>query len=314
MRFVSYADGRPAVVFGKELLDISAATRLVPGIGPVPDSVRGIICKPDCLAEVKRAVSWIEANKEVQDELRVQGALTAMSSDDLGAPLPDPGIIIAAGMNYRDHLEEMGAEPPEHPYTFTKARSSLTGTGPILLPTDHDQMVDWEAELAVVIGRTCHRVSPQEVENYIFGYMCANDVSARDWVDVALGTPGTMKPVTNWSLNLLGKQYPTFCPIGPALVTADEIDRPAALDISCRVNGVVMQKSNTADMVFSTAELISFVSQWYCLEPADIILTGTMAGVGVGRNPRIFLRDGDTVEVEIERIGTLRNIIARGEA
>ena len=170
-------------------------------------------------------------------------------------------------------------------------------------------MVDWEAELAVVIGKTCHKVTADKALDHVFGYTAANDLSARDWVQQTFDSKTHMDAINSWCINLLGKQFPTFCPLGPGLVTKSEIQDPTALQIKCRVNGEVMQSSHTSKMLFSVAQVISYVSKFYSLNPGDVILTGTMSGVGYGRNPKIFLKSGDVVEVEIEKIGILRNIV-----
>ena len=171
-------------------------------------------------------------------------------------------------------------------------------------------MVDWEAELVVVIGKSCHNATPDTALDYVFGYMAANDLSARDWVQQTFDSKSHMDAINNWCINLLGKQFPTFCPLGPCLVTKSEITDPTALKIECRVNGKIMQSSHTSKMLFSVAQVISYVSKFYALNPGDAILTGTMAGVGYGRSPKIFLKSGDIIEVEIEKIGILRNIVS----
>jgi 2-keto-4-pentenoate hydratase/2-oxohepta-3-ene-1,7-dioic acid hydratase in catechol pathway len=173
-------------------------------------------------------------------------------------------------------------------------------------------MVDWEAELVVVIGRSCHQASEAEAAECIGGYMIANDVSARNWSAAVRQQTGIMGPIYAWEMNLLGKQFPTFCPLGPALVTRDEISDPANLAITTRINGEIMQSSNTSEMIFSPAFLISHYSRFYRFQPGDIILTGTPAGVGAGRNPKRFLAAGEVVEITIDQIGTIRNPVQMG--
>lgn len=215
----------------------------------------------------------------------------------LGPPIPDPDKIICLGLNYRSHAEEAGLSVPKVPLLFAKYRNTLTGpTSPIVLSSLSDE-TDYEAELAVVIGKRCKDVPVADALGCVAGYMALNDVSARD-LQMRTG---------QW---LSGKTLDTFAPCGPALVL-NEIRDPQALDISTRVNGQTLQHSNTRLMIFSVAETIAYISQLLTLEPGDIIATGTPEGVGFKRNPPIFLREGDVVEVEIEGIGTLRNPVVR---
>lgn len=232
-------------------------------------------------------------------------AFTAGSADEvelpleavrLLAPITAPGKIVCIGLNYRDHAAEAGMPIPEEPVLFAKFANSVIGPGaPIVVPRVA-RRVDYEAELGVVIGRRARRVGPEEALEHVAGYLCANDVSARD-----------LQPKTGqWTR---GKAVDTFLPIGPWLITADEIPDPQALAIRCIVSGEVLQDSNTGEMVFGVADLVSFISQTMTLEPGDLVVTGTPAGVGFVRDPRRWLTPGDTVTVEIERIGSLTNSI-----
>jgi len=215
----------------------------------------------------------------------------------LGPPIPDPDKIICLGLNYLSHAEEAGFKPPEVPILFAKYRNALTGpTSPICLPSLSEE-IDYEGELAVVIGRQCKDVPEKNALDYAAGYMAFHDVSARD-LQFRSG---------QW---LSGKALDTFAPCGPALVVS-EIGDPQNLNISTRVNGKPVQQSNTRHMIFSVAMTISYISRLMTLEPGDIIATGTPEGVGFKRTPAIFLRHGDVVEVEIEKIGTLRNPVVR---
>lgn len=214
------------------------------------------------------------------------------------API-DPVEIYCIGLNYRAHAAETGADIPINPVLFMKPRTTVADPGmPIRLPTacEHGPEVDYEAELAVVIGRTAHNVAVENALDHVFAYTCANDVSARRWQKHGGGG--------QW---LRGKSFDTFCPLGPFLVTADEIPDPQNLPISARLNGTTMQSSNTGDMIFPVAELIAFISRDTTLLPGTVILTGTPEGVGFTRRPPIFLADGDEVEIEISGIGTLSN-------
>jgi 2-keto-4-pentenoate hydratase/2-oxohepta-3-ene-1,7-dioic acid hydratase in catechol pathway len=209
-------------------------------------------------------------------------------------PIERPGKIICVGLNYRAHAEEQGAKLPEQPVLFAKWATALTGPHlPIVLPPV-SQKVDYEAELAVVIGSRVKGVSVENALEAVRGYLCANDVSARD-------VQRADRQYTR------AKSFDTFCPVGPELVPAVEVPDPQDLGIRALVNGEVRQDSTTADMIFSVAELIAFASEAITLEPGDLLLTGTPAGVGVFRDPPVYLRDGDEVTVEIEGLGTLTN-------
>jgi 5-carboxymethyl-2-hydroxymuconate isomerase len=203
-----------------------------------------------------------------------------------------PGKIVAIGLNYMDHVRESGATPPEKPLVFAKFTTSLIGDGEeIRIPTAITQRVDWEVELAVVIDKQATGVSSADALSYVRGYTVANDVSARD-VQFADG---------QW---VRAKSLDTFCPLGAELV---QVDDPQDLKLTTRVNGEVVQDSNTSEMIFGVAELISFCSHSFTLEPGDVILTGTPWGCGEFMEPKRSLKDGDVVECEIEGVGVLRN-------
>jgi 2-keto-4-pentenoate hydratase/2-oxohepta-3-ene-1,7-dioic acid hydratase in catechol pathway len=217
------------------------------------------------------------------------------ASVELLAPVPRPGKIVAVGLNYYDHAKEGGLEPPASPMLFAKFGTSVVGPGATVewdpeLATE----VDLEAELGVVIGRMARRVERDDALTYVAGYTIVNDVSARD-------------------LQFSDKQFvrakslDTFCPMGPALVTADEIPDPQRLTIRGIRNGFAMQDSNTSQMIFPVAEIVAFCSRAFTLEPGDVIATGTPAGVGVYRTPKMLLGDGDEIVIEIEGIGRLAN-------
>lgn len=211
--------------------------------------------------------------------------------------VPRPEKIICVGLNYRDHAAESNQAIPEEPVLFAKFNSSLICPGaPIRLPKIAPDKVDYEAELAVVIGRIATRISRETALEFVAGYMCANDVSARD-----LQMRGGQ-----W---LRGKAIDTFLPIGPWLVTKDEVPEPQNLSIRCTVNGDVLQDSNTREMVFGVAELVSVISQTITLVPGDIICTGTPSGVGFARKPPRFLSHGDEVTVSIQGLGELTNTV-----
>jgi 5-carboxymethyl-2-hydroxymuconate isomerase len=206
-----------------------------------------------------------------------------------------PGKVVAIGLNYLDHIRESGLEPPTAPLVFAKFPSSIVGPeAPIRIPRALTQRVDWEVELAVVIGRAARGVAVEDALDHVFGYTVANDVSARD-LQFADG---------QW---VRAKSIDSFCPIGPVVVTADEVPDPQAMRLRCRVNGELVQDATTGLMVFGVAELISFCSRSFALEPGDVLLTGTPWGCGEFMDPPRSLRHGDVVECEIEGIGTLRN-------
>jgi len=207
-----------------------------------------------------------------------------------------PGKIIAIGRNYAEHAKETGNEPPPRPLIFAKFPSSVIGPGEAITWSESiTKEVDWEVELAVIIGRRARHVSEEDALKHVFGYTIANDVSARD---LQLRTDG------QWTR---GKSLDTFCPLGPVIVTRDEIEDPQNLSLSTKVNDEVMQEGNTKDMIFNVAYLIHYLSKHFTLEPADIILTGTPPGVGEGRDPKVYLKDGDIVTCTIDGIGELTN-------
>ncbi|MEW4531308.1 fumarylacetoacetate hydrolase family protein [Maioricimonas sp. JC845] len=217
------------------------------------------------------------------------------------APIPDPGKVICIGLNYRDHAEESGMAIPEEPVCFSKFGNTIIGPGESIRLPAVSQQVDYEAELVVVIGKRAYGVAREDAFDYVAGYMNGHDVSARDW---QIGKPGKQ-----W---LLGKTPDTFAPIGPWLVTRDEVADPHAMDISLRLNGETMQSGNTREFIFGVDELIAYLTQIMTLEPGDIIFTGTPPGVGMARDPQVFLKPGDQVEVEIAGLGVLGNPVVGG--
>jgi 2,4-diketo-3-deoxy-L-fuconate hydrolase len=213
----------------------------------------------------------------------------------LEAPVPRPSSVFAIGINYRGHAAETGAEIRPIPPVFTKFASSINGPyDDVVLPRG-EGTTDWEAELAFVIGESGRNISAKDALACIRGFTCAQDISER-FVQMAAGRQFS-----------LGKSYDTFCPLGPAVVTLDELANPLDLRISCKVNGETMQDSRTSDMIVDVPHLVELLSSVMTLRPGDICLTGTPAGVGVARNPQIFLRSDDVIETEIEGIGVLRN-------
>lgn len=212
----------------------------------------------------------------------------------LHAPLANPPRIFAIGLNYRDHARESGMELPTTPVVFFKLATAIVGPGdPIVLPKNSTQP-DYEAEFAFIIGKGGYRIPASDWRKHVYGYTIVNDVSARD---LQLAT-------TQW---LMGKTCDTFAPMGPAIVTKDEIADPHALDISLEIGGEILQKSNTRELIFRIPELVEFISSVVTLEPGDIISTGTPAGVGFARKPPRYLQDGDECLVRVQGLGELRN-------
>ncbi|XP_068594729.1 fumarylacetoacetate hydrolase domain-containing protein 2A [Brachionichthys hirsutus] len=234
--------------------------------------------------------------ESVQRALSSGQCVLGRSDIQLLSPISTPEKVICVGMNYRDHCLEQNAPIPSEPIIFSKFPSAITGPyDDILLPAE-SQEVDWEVELAFVIGKRGKHIKEEEALSYVAGFTVANDVSARDW---------QMK--RNGKQWLLGKTFDSFCPLGPALVTTDAVRDPHSLAVSCLVNGETVQSSNTDQMIFKTQALVSWVSKFVTLTPGDVFLTGTPPGVGVFKKPPIFLKRGDVVECQIEQLGSIIN-------
>ena len=216
------------------------------------------------------------------------------------APLPRPGKIFGIGLNYRDHAQETGNPIPEVPIVFSKAATAVIGPGAAIEIPPASALIDYEGELAVVIGRPAKRVSRRDALQYVAGYTVMNDVTARDY--------------QARSGHCVAKSFDTFAPMGPVLVTADEIGDPSTLDLRTIVSGQEMQHSRTSNLIFDVPALIEYISAGVTLEPGDIITTGTPAGVGYRREPRRFLKPGDTVRIEISNIGALENPVISAPA
>jgi acylpyruvate hydrolase len=279
---------RAGLVDGEDIIDIHACD------ASIPSDVRGIL-EARALERVRELIG------SMKHRVPRQGA-------KLLAPIPNPGMVLSVGMNYHEHLREMKTPVPEKPAAFTKSVASIIGTEqPIKVPPSNPDMLDWEGEFSVVIGTPCHRVKAGQALDYVAGYTLVNDVSARDWVAPIFSAQGVMGPIHAWEHNVLGKMFPTFCPMGPAMVTKDELPDPGNVHIETRLNGRVMQSANTDDLVFSVAKLIEYYSQFYLFQPGDVITTGSPSGVGYGRNPKVFMKPGDVIEIAAKEIGILRN-------
>jgi 2-keto-4-pentenoate hydratase/2-oxohepta-3-ene-1,7-dioic acid hydratase in catechol pathway len=279
----SLADGRPrpGLIVGDEVLDLSD-----PAAG-LPATMTGLLA-------LGRA--GLQSARAAADGGAARYELSAVRRH---APVPDPPAILAIGMNYRAHVAEMGREPPEWQYWFNKQRTSIAGPGdPIVLPSVSD-MVDYEGELALVIGPRCQHVPAARALEVVAGFTIINDVSTRDW---QWRTPTFT----------LGKSFDTHAPCGPELVTGDELGDPGSLAIRTWVNDELRQDSTTADLLFGCADMIEYLTTAFPLQPGTIIATGTPAGVGAGFDPPRFLADGDTVRISIEGIGELSNPVVQG--
>jgi 2-keto-4-pentenoate hydratase/2-oxohepta-3-ene-1,7-dioic acid hydratase in catechol pathway len=274
---------RPGLVAGDQVVDLGdPATAL-------PPTMRGLLeLGPVALEQVRAAPAGGAARHRLADVRR-------------HAPVPDPPAILAIGMNYRAHVAEMGREPPEWQYWFNKQRTAIAGPGdPIVLPAV-SQMVDYEGELAMVIGPRCQNVPAARALDVVAGFTVINDVSARDW---------------QWRSPTftVGKSFDTHAPCGPELVTPDELGDAGDLSIRTWVNDELRQDSTTADLIFGCADMIEYLTTAFPLEPGTVIATGTPAGVGAGFDPPRFLADGDTVRIDIEGIGSLVNPVVQGGA
>lgn len=294
MRLVTYeqkGNWRAGIMINGNIVDASAATKNANiDFDGSEISNRGILgLGQDEQSQLEKVARELAESNEI--------GVYRMEDILLGPPIPDPDKIICLGLNYKSHAEEAGFKAPEVPILFAKFRNALTGpTSPIVLPLISNE-IDYEGELAVVIGKQCKNVSTESALEYVAGYMALHDVSARD-LQFRSG---------QW---LSGKALDTFAPCGPALVV-NEISNPQVLNISTRINGQTLQQSNTKHMIFSVAYAISYISSLMTLEAGDIIATGTPEGVGFKRTPPIFLKDGDIVEVEIEQVGMLRNPVVK---
>jgi len=292
LTFVEHGEHRLGIVTDDGVVDVKAASELVTDAADVPHDVHDVIAGGvQALEALRRLADAVAADQaafadavKLEDELRLLPCVTR------------PSKIICVGLNYRKHAEETNAPIPHAPILFNKFSNALAGhMEEVPLPRTSNA-VDYEAELAIVIGKEAKYVERADALNYVFGYCNANDLSARD----------LQMRTSQW---LTGKSCDKFAPLGPYLATADEVGNPNALEIKCTVNGEVRQRSNTSDMIFHCDELVSYISQHMTLVPGDIILTGTPEGVvlGLPEEQRMYLKDGDIVTIEIEKLGTLTN-------
>jgi 2-keto-4-pentenoate hydratase/2-oxohepta-3-ene-1,7-dioic acid hydratase in catechol pathway len=298
--YVHEGESRLGALLGVAVVDLAGAYRAFREATPrddlpeaLPDQMLPFIAGGEpLLAAARSALDWLAESG------RTWPFVLRLTDVKLGPPVPNPSKIICVGLNYADHCREQNVEPPERPMLFAKYPTSLIGINePVRWPPEISQQVDFEGELALVIGKKARNVAEVDAYDYVAGYTIANDVSARD---VQFGD-------VQW---VRGKSFDTFCPMGPYLATPDEIPDPHNLKIVTRVNDFVMQDSNTYEMLFKIPEIIAFITHTSTLLPGDIINTGTPNGVGVFRTPQVFIKPGDVVTIEIERLGTLRNLMA----
>jgi 2-keto-4-pentenoate hydratase/2-oxohepta-3-ene-1,7-dioic acid hydratase in catechol pathway len=284
MRLISYGPAcqeRPGVLLdGDVILDLTLASQ-----GRL-QTIRQLL--EGGQPAIQQVAEWID---RPSDEL-----LQATKGVRLGPPLTNPTKIVCLGLNYRRHAEEQNVRLPERPLLFSKATTSLAGDGdPIWYPVDEEH-VDYEAELAVVIGKPAFRIEPKDWASFVVGYTIINDVSARD----------AQRADRKW---FRGKSYDSFCPMGPWIVTSDEIPDPHALRLTATLNGEIRQDGHTSDLIFPIPEILAFVTRNITLLPGDVISTGTPCGVGIFRDPPACMKPGDEISVWIENVGTLTNTV-----
>ncbi len=291
------------------MLDFALAASVLPVCAWVPSDMSALLgADQEGLTLIRRLSDCISADKnDEKNRLKARGALKPFGSQKLAPCVPRPNIVLSHGRAYRSHLKEMQkSDRPKfeaEPKAFTKNANSLVASGEaIVLPPQCGDMVDFEGEFSIVFGATCHNVSEHEAMSAVAGYTLINDVSARNWVEnfISTGDP---------DLNRMGKQLPTFCPMGPLVVTKDEIPDPHDVTLTTVLNGVNMQSAHTSDLIWTIPFLISYFSQWYLFQPGDVLTTGSPAGVGYAREPKLFMKPGDLVEVRVDAIGTLANTI-----
>eukprot|EP00043_Microstomoeca_roanoka_P004663 m.51102 g.51102 ORF g.51102 m.51102 type:complete len:289 (+) comp12593_c0_seq4:148-1014(+) len=285
MRLVQFeADGR--VRFGVQLSDNGDIVDVTATDPLIPSSTLDVLRGGDEIME--RVVAAVESKSNI----------IKASDATIKAPIYNCDKVVCIGMNYVDHCTEQNQPVPKEPVVFSKFASTITDPGADIIKAPVIQKLDFEVELAIVIGKKASRVKAEDAMQYVAGYTVAHDVSARDW-----------QLERNGGQWLIGKTFDTFAPIGPAIVTLAELGDPHNLGIRCRLNGETVQDSNTNQLVFKTEAIIEWLTQFVTLQPGDLILTGTPPGVGCFRKPPLWLKDGDVVEVEIDKIGCISNTV-----
>ena len=306
MKLVTFIrDGQAAtgLYVDENIIDLGEAFRYLVESGKIKAqgqelscSMKDLIASETALADAQKVYRYIQDDGQLPEELHFPFDLA-----ELAPPVTDPGKIICLGGNYRKHCEEGNAPAPKNPILFVKFKSALTASGTAVIKPIATNMLDYEAELVIVIGRECKNISPDQAAGNVFGYTIMNDISARD-IQIS---------DKQW---IRAKGFDTFAPMGSCIVTADEIPDPHNLGIKMVLNGETMQDGNTSQMIFRIPQIISFISQIFPLEPGDLISTGTPEGVGLYRQPRRLLREGDRMQVVIEKIGTLENHVVEEKA
>ena len=310
--------GQTGAHVGDDVLNFAAAAPEIASAAAIPADMIDLLETGDDGIEAARGVVGAveDAGDAVKDRLREQGALTPYVDTHLLAPIPRPSILMSSGRNYRSHIEEMAertGEPPNYMPNPTarlvNPRGVIGHNAAIVLPPQNPNMVDWEVEFTIVFGKKFHNIGEDEALDTIAGYTLYNDVGARDW------NPTARDPETgamDWTFIHLGKNMPTFGPLGPCIATKDEIPDPDKTRIKTIINGETMQDTLTDDLCFTIAKTISYFSHWYEFHPGDLFATGSPPGVGYAMDPQRFLRDGDICELWGEGIGTLSNPVVKG--
>lgn len=281
------------------------------GDGPLHDLADIIDLDGPLLDPTRRLVDALESgDRQVMDQLKAAGGLVA-GSDAVYAPMLRPGLLYACGMAYRKHMEEMNVAIPKQPAGFMKSPNAIVAHGEaIVLPASEPDMIDYECELACVIGRSFYNASPEEVMDCIVGYTMHNDVGSRgnvtNWL-ASMGGDNAGLAVGLYVANTLDKQHPSFAPIGPVIETADTFGDPMDFVIESRLNGELVQTGESSDLIFPIAESLSFFSRWFKFNPGDVYSTGSPAGVGFAKEPPRMLQAGDVIEVSCSKIGALSN-------
>ncbi len=315
MKLITIADGTqaaPGCLFGEQVVNFVRAAQTIPSAAAIPNSLAQILDeRAGGLTAARRFLGDLQnANASSLDRLRQTGALLPKEQARLRAPLLHPYNIFAHGRAYHSHVRDFDPnaprERPNHPPTgFQKALTSIIGPGEaIRIPSSAPNYVDFEGEFCVVFGRECHKVSRAEAMDHVAGYTIINDVSARDWA-----LRKDLNPILQSALNLMYKNFDTFCPLGPNITTKDEIPDYRTQRLVTRVNGTVMQDTSLSELIWDIPELIETYSAILRFMPGDIMTTGTPGGVGAGRTPPVFMKAGDVVSVTVEAIGELSNPI-----
>ncbi|KAG6934410.1 fumarylacetoacetate hydrolase domain containing 2A [Chelydra serpentina] len=284
MRLVQFQTGSDGPRIGLEEKDGGNVTDLNAFDPSLPRKMREFLEEGDAALAVARRAQ--ESGQHILPRSQVT----------LLAPITNPGKVVCVGLNYSDHCREQNMKIPEEPIIFSKFPSSITGPYDEIIHPAESNEVDWEVELAFVVGKKGKHIKESAAMEHVVGFMVAHDVTARDWQLKRNGN--------QW---ILGKTFDTFCPLGPAIVTKDSVTDPHKLGIRCKVNGELVQDSNTCQMIFKTQALVAWVSRFVTLFPGDVFLTGTPPGIGAFRKPPVFLKRGDVVQCEIDQLGALRN-------